>query len=87
MHRIGKCRNGLMYLFELNKMFSFQACTQFNYLNTDGRMVAAALIPPSHLPIRDDDVFSTLSLDNKEFTYEEMNTPRLDKIKPINWKK
>lgn len=31
------------------------ACTTFNFLNIEGRMVAAALIPPQTLSVNEDD--------------------------------
>lgn len=52
--------------------FAFQACTQFNYLISEGRMVAAALIPPDHIPAAEDDVFSTMSLDGKSPKIDQM---------------
>lgn len=32
------------------------ACSTFNFLNSEGRMVAALLIPPLHLRINEDDL-------------------------------
>lgn len=33
-----------------------QACATFNFLNSEGRMVAAAMIPPNHIKINEDDL-------------------------------
>lgn len=33
-----------------------QACATFNFLNAEGRMVAAAMIPPNHIKINEDDL-------------------------------
>lgn len=60
--------------------FCSQACTQFNYLIAEGRMVAAALIPPRAIRDGDDDAFGTLSFDNKLFSIESMVTPGLKNV-------
>lgn len=57
----------------------FQACTQFNYLSSEGRMVAAALVPPRGTRFGDDDIFNTLNFDNKLFTLDNMHTPEIKK--------
>lgn len=33
-----------------------QACATFNFLNAEGRMIAAAMIPPNHIKINEDDL-------------------------------
>lgn len=33
-----------------------QACATFNFLNSEGRIVAAALLPPHHLAINEGDL-------------------------------
>ncbi|XP_055312010.1 NADH dehydrogenase [ubiquinone] 1 alpha subcomplex assembly factor 3-like [Sitodiplosis mosellana] len=50
------------------------ACTQFNYLNAEGRMIAAALIPPKETRIGEDDIFCTQNFDSKLFTIDSMHT-------------
>lgn len=35
------------------------ACTTFNFLNAEGRNVAAALIPPQHFELTDDDILQS----------------------------
>lgn len=52
------------------------ACTTFNFLNQQGRMVAAALVPPRFIPFNDDDVIATQSRDNKLFSMDKMTTIR-----------
>ncbi|XP_055390461.1 NADH dehydrogenase [ubiquinone] 1 alpha subcomplex assembly factor 3 [Condylostylus longicornis] len=34
-----------------------QACTTFNFLNAESRMVAGAFIPPKHISVNEDDLF------------------------------
>lgn len=36
-----------------------QACSTFNFLNSEGRYVAGAFIPPTHVEASDDDVLRT----------------------------
>lgn len=50
-------------------------------------MVAAALIPPPHLPVRDDDTFFTSSLNDKKYGITDMITPKLGVPVPIDWDK
>lgn len=57
--------------------FVLQACTHFNLLQSEGRMVAAALLPPKGLTWREDDIFETLSFDNNLFTIDNMHMPEI----------
>lgn len=36
-----------------------QACSTFNFLNSEGRYVAGALIPPQTVEANDDDIYKT----------------------------
>lgn len=38
---------------------TYQACATFNFLNSEGRHVAGALIPPRNITFTDDDVISS----------------------------
>lgn len=49
------------------------ACTTFNFLNQQGRMVGAALVPPRNIKISDHDVIATADRDGKLFRAEEMD--------------
>lgn len=51
----------LLYLF----IYFFKACATFNFLNTENRMVAAALIPPVHISYNENDLLQK-KLRNKE---------------------
>lgn len=50
------------------------ACTQFNYLNSMGKMVAAALIPPQNVHFVDDNSFNTRSIDSKLYSIDNFST-------------
>lgn len=67
--------------------FLFQACTQFNLLAAEGRMVAAALVPPRSMKWREDDIYQTLNFDNKLFTIDTLHTPGLRDALPSMKKK
>lgn len=62
-------------------MISYQACTHFNYLNAEGRMVAAALCPPQITTIGEDDIFNTYTFDSNLFTLDNMHTQGLEVFK------
>lgn len=53
------------------------ACTTFNFLNQQGRMVAAALVPPIDVHLDDDDAIATQARDNKLFSIEKMRWDKL----------
>ncbi|XP_031622285.1 NADH dehydrogenase [ubiquinone] 1 alpha subcomplex assembly factor 3-like [Contarinia nasturtii] len=54
------------------------ACTQFNYLNAEGRMIAAALIPPKDTLFGDDDNFQSLDFDNKLYSIDKTHSSAND---------
>lgn len=64
-----------------DKVIFLQACTQFNLLAGEGRMVAAALIPPCSVRDGDSDMYDTLSLDNKLFTIDNLHSEDLAPLK------
>lgn len=47
------------YKLNLEVLPTDQACSTFNFLNSEGRYVAGALIPPYHIQADDDDVLRT----------------------------
>lgn len=53
------------------------ACTTFNFLNQQGRMVAAALVPPTNVRLDDDDGIATQARDDKLFSIEKMRWDKL----------
>lgn len=44
------------YKINIEVLKTEQACSTFNFLNAENRMVAALLIPPLHLRINEDDL-------------------------------
>jgi NADH dehydrogenase [ubiquinone] 1 alpha subcomplex assembly factor 3 len=48
-----------------------QACTTFNFLNSEGRMVAAALLPPNHMSLNENDMARQQLDKNKIFEIED----------------
>lgn len=53
------------------------ACTTFNFLCNEGRMVGAALLPPRNVAVNDDDWIATQARTGKLFSMDNMT---LDKI-------
>lgn len=47
------------YRLNLEILPTDQACSTFNFLNSEGRFVAAALIPPLHIDTTDEDLLRT----------------------------
>lgn len=50
-----------------------QACNTFNFLNQQGKMVAAAMIPPRAIYFSDDDVVATQARDREFGTFDSMH--------------
>lgn len=44
------------YSINVEVLKTEQACATFNFLNAEGRMVAAALIPPAHIKVNENDL-------------------------------
>lgn len=49
------------YQINVEILTTQQACTTFNFLNQQGKMVAAAMIPPRNIQLTDDDIIVTQS--------------------------
>lgn len=49
-------------------------------------MVGAALIPPKAISWGEDDMFSTLNLDGKLFTFDMLHSPDIKDVKDGNLK-
>lgn len=47
------------YKLNLEVLPTDQACSTFNFLNSEGRYVAGALIPPLHINAEDEDLLRT----------------------------
>lgn len=58
-----------------------QACNTFNFLNQQGKMVAAAMIPPRVIHFSDDDIVSTQARDGEFATSDSMHL-----LKPLKKK-
>ncbi|XP_062563184.1 NADH dehydrogenase [ubiquinone] 1 alpha subcomplex assembly factor 3 [Armigeres subalbatus] len=59
------------YRINVEVLSTEQACATFNFLNAEGRVVAAALIPPVTLRINEDDLMRTHISTSRPFQLDE----------------
>lgn len=59
------------YRINVEVLNTEQACATFNFLNAEGRVVAAALIPPMSLRINEDDMMRTHIASSRPFELDE----------------
>ncbi|XP_058822867.1 NADH dehydrogenase [ubiquinone] 1 alpha subcomplex assembly factor 3 [Topomyia yanbarensis] len=59
------------YRINVEVLSTEQACATFNFLNSEGRVVAGALIPPVSLRVNEDDVMRTQVAKRQVYELEE----------------
>jgi len=55
------------YNINIELLTTEQACTTFNFLNAENRIVAGALIPPMHVKINENDILKSQIRNNSLF--------------------